>query len=840
MGASGSSRVWRLTGTVKQKVQELFGMEDPLKAVPQQKKEAVSYWTLNVTILKALLHHSEDYFSENDCFVMLSLPTATAKICSTKTVSNSKNPEWNETFTIRVPVQLKNILEIKLWDQDRLNSDDLISTVLFDIRSLTVGEKLMKVFTLNCEVKYCETSIRPTITGHIHILLLNVLQRKDELQVDFELLESQETPNEYVTNGILMAAPLAVLDISVDEQLSSGCIEGKVLKVRGAFQENQTINSQESQKLSFYINRDLETELGLAPHDDEPSSAVPMETSISLPPLSAINTHTVFLGVDEEKLALDLETRESKEEDLSVRLGCDIPPQEKEYLKKRSVIVAPALEKILGLSCPLESGKVPNIAVVVSGGGSRAMTGLLGSLRALKDIGVLDATTYITGVSGSTWTMTALYQEARWSQQDINTFISAAREQLTKSMLSLLSPDKLLYYKQEMSQKEDEGHLVSLVDMFGLIFEQLAFGKKVTSTLSEQQMAVSEGQNPFPIYTAVNVKEEINGCQTEAEWCEFTPYEVGLQKYGAYVRTEDFGNKFFLGHIIKKLPEVRIPFLIGIWSSIFSMTVAQLWKHVTGLHAPWKPDVSEIEVDCGPSPADMQILTPLPKSDALLTDFFTDRPVIAEIYNFIHGLFLRWNYSENSNFNGWKETHQDGFPNKLTPSDATLRLMDSGLDINMGCPPVLRPERDVDVIISLSYSWNPQNFFKVLEKTVAYCKDHDIPFPSTNFASLEPQKEMYILEDEENPKAPIVIHFPLVNDTYKDFKRPGVKRETEEEIKAGKVDVSSSDSPYTTSNLTYSEEDYDALVDLTTYNILNNKESIYKVLHKGLLRKTSM
>ena len=156
------------------------------------------------------------------------------------------------------------------------------------------------------------------------------------------------------------------------------------------------------------------------------------------------------------------------------------------------------------------------------------------------------------------------------------------------------------------------------------------------------------------------------------------------------------------------------------------------------------------------------------------------------------------------------ETHINAFPNQLTPSDSTLRLIDSGHAINIGCVPVLRPERDVDLIISLSYSWEPehilrvnrmrrrssgtQNYvswmsfininhtlwscpiYQVLEKTAAYCKDHDIPFPNADFASLEkePQKEFYIFEDKENPKAPIVVHFPLVNVTYKHFKHPGM------------------------------------------------------------------
>jgi len=58
-------------------------------------------------------------------------------------------------------------------------------------------------------------------------------------------------------------------------------------------------------------------------------------------------------------------------------------------------------------------------------------------------------------------------------------------------------------------------------------------------------------------------------------------------------------------------------------------------------------------------------------------------------------------------------------------------------------------------------------------------------------------------------------------------------------MRAGEVDVSSNNSPYLTKNFTYSEEDYEALVDLTTYNILNNKESILDALRKAVERRAS-
>lgn len=49
------------------------------------------------------------------------------------------------------------------------------------------------------------------------------------------------------------------------------------------------------------------------------------------------------------------------------------------------------------------------------------------------------------------------------------------------------------------------------------------------------------------------------------EWLEFSPYEVGFPKYGAYIRSEHFGSKFFMGHLMKEIPESRLCFLEGSW-----------------------------------------------------------------------------------------------------------------------------------------------------------------------------------------------------------------------------------------------------------------------------------
>lgn len=56
------------------------------------------------------------------------------------------------------------------------------------------------------------------------------------------------------------------------------------------------------------------------------------------------------------------------------------------------------------------------------------------------------------------------------------------------------------------------------------------------------------------------------------------------------------------------------------------------------------------------------------------------------------------------------DTHPDAFPNTLTPTDPVLSLVDAGLALNSGFPPVVRSHRHADVILSLNYSWELDQF----------------------------------------------------------------------------------------------------------------------------------
>jgi hypothetical protein len=71
-----------------------------------------------------------------------------------------------------------------------------------------------------------------------------------------------------------------------------------------------------------------------------------------------------------------------------------------------------------------------------------------------------------------------------------------------------------------------------------------------------------DGASPFPLYTCLHAKKDVPASEFH-EWIEFSPYEIGLPKYGVSVKTEDFGSRFYIGSIIEKYPEPRLTYLQG-------------------------------------------------------------------------------------------------------------------------------------------------------------------------------------------------------------------------------------------------------------------------------------
>lgn len=48
-----------------------------------------------------------------------------------------------------------------------------------------------------------------------------------------------------------------------------------------------------------------------------------------------------------------------------------------------------------------------------------------------------------------------------------------------------------------------------------------------------------------------------------SEWLEFSPYEIGIPRYGTFMKTEFFGSKFFCGKLVAAYPEPPLHYLQG-------------------------------------------------------------------------------------------------------------------------------------------------------------------------------------------------------------------------------------------------------------------------------------
>uniref|UniRef100_A0ACB8G484 Uncharacterized protein n=1 Tax=Sphaerodactylus townsendi TaxID=933632 RepID=A0ACB8G484_9SAUR len=459
----------------------------------------------------------------------------------------------------------------------------------------------------------------------------------------------------------------------------------------------------------------------------------------------------------------------------------------------------------------------------------RALTSMYAHMLTIQELDILDCVSYITGLSGTTWTMSKLYDDANWSKKNLQELITDARRHVKKNkFLASFAPERLKYYLKELKQRHQEGYNISFTDLWGLIIEAMLRDGENPHKLTDQQLALTHGQNPLPVYLCISVKEKLSN-RDFREWLEFTPYEIGFQKYGAYIHAEHFGSEFFMGHLLKKIPESRICFLEGIWSSVFSVNIMDGWFMSISSDDFWqrwtRDRITDIDdyvlyTDVDKLPTRME--TPPDSLASTFQDIIMWRPAVTKVPNFLKGCLMHNEYLE-SPFAKWKDCDLDSFPNQLTGAEDHLYLVDNAFAFDSSYPPLMRPERKVDVIIHLNYSSGSQL--------------RGIPFPQ-NIPNDEEKavKECYMFGDQESPETPIVVLFPLVDDTFREYKAPGVKR-SPEEMEDGIIDITSTFGPYNINALRYSEENFDKLVKLSQYNILNNKDMMIGALRLAVERK---
>lgn len=396
-----------------------------------------------------------------------------------------------------------------------------------------------------------------------------------------------------------------------------------------------------------------------------------------------------------------------------VRVSKDLCPDEKAFIRRRKQYTTRALSNYLHIPIhEIDPRDVPTIAISGSGGGLRALVAGTSSYLSAQEAGLFDVATYTAGVSGSCWLQALYYSNLCGRRHDgiiehlkrrIGTHIAYPPSFL--ELLTRAPTNKYLLSGFIEKLKGDPDADFGIVDAYGLLLaarllvprDELGVDFR-DLRLSNQRSYLADGQNPLPIYAAVrheipveevrNEDKNAKGKTTDAikdrakkeawfQWFEFSPYELWCEELEAGIPSWSIGRHFSKGRSLVledgvSLPELGIPYMLGIWGSAFCATLAHYYKEV-------RPIIKGLAGFGG------------------IDDLVEERNEDLIKLHPIHP--------------GAVPNYALGLESQLPPScprsihsDRYLELMDAGMSCNLPLYPLLRNGRDVDIIVCFDAS----------------------------------------------------------------------------------------------------------------------------------------
>jgi phospholipase A2 len=420
--------------------------------------------------------------------------------------------------------------------------------------------------------------------------------------------------------------------------------------------------------------------------------------------------------------------------DAKVRVSGDLCKEEYAFLQKRKQHVVRALATYLDLKEEdVHPDDVPTIAMCGSGGGLRALVAGTSSYLSSQEAGLWDCVTYTAGVSGSCWLQTLYFSSMAGQSHHrlidhlkhrLGTHIAYPPDAL--KLVTSAPTNKFLLSGFIEKLKGDPGATFGLVDIYGgLLAARLLVPNgdlDVQATdlkLSNQQVHLKHGKHPMPIYTAVRHEIPVEEIVQEAardevglkekakekakkeawfQWFELSPYEVFCEEFGAGIPSYALGRPFEAGRnkLLDNglaLPELRTPLMLGIYGSAFCATLSHYYKEV-------RPLLSGVT---GFGGLDSMLEE---KND----DLIKVHPIEpATIPNFAYKM---------------QDRLPESCPESIHKTDH-LQLMDAGMSNNLPIYPLLRPGRNIDILVAFDASADIQkeNWLSVVD---GYAKQRGI------------------------------------------------------------------------------------------------------------------
>jgi cytosolic phospholipase A2 len=410
-----------------------------------------------------------------------------------------------------------------------------------------------------------------------------------------------------------------------------------------------------------------------------------------------------------------------------VRRGSDLSPQELAFLAKRKALVRDAFCEYMGLSsAEVNAEDVPTVAFGGSGGGYRAMIGLSGYSEEMKKTGLWNVLTYVSGVSGSCWALAAYYT---WSNTSMQKVIDHCKTRLHP--FHPLSPEAVREVLQApggpaqtlgpLVQKSKSGLKTVAMDLYsvfttGHLFLQQQYhqdGMQQPTTADQTTKSpiwmkwtsaskhLQEATEPLPILTAVRHErpwknwvdkehpfkepdphdnEHQQADDAWFQWFEISPYEIGCDELQAWCPTWGFARPFEHGRSTMQLPEQSLALLLGLCVSAPAGPMTSYLATIKRMlpHGFLGNSIQEVTRGMAARLWGKQG-----------TEEFTSR----------HPLHA--SNERNFMFKLTESEPEEGQPIENSPR---IHLIDSGMDNNCPTYVMLRPRREVDVILNLDAS----------------------------------------------------------------------------------------------------------------------------------------
>lgn len=320
-----------------------------------------------------------------------------------------------------------------------------------------------------------------------------------------------------------------------------------------------------------------------------------------------------------------------------VREANSLSPSESSWIKSRDQVTRPILIDWLSKSnlsnfdaSSFLSNQTIHVGLAFSGGGYRAMLAGAGQLAALDNRtrnstsqghlgGLLQASTYLAGLSGGNWLVGSIA---------VNNFTSVEALQADDTLWdldhSLIDPSGYNIFGDadywdtiitDAEDKQDAGYNISLTDLWGRglgyqMFNASEGGQNLSYTSIRDTDPFTSHQMPFPIHVTDYRAIGQTIIDTNSTVFEFNPFEIGSWDPNIYSFTDlkYIGSKVYDGS-----PNTSVcvngydnaGFMIGTSATLFNQFILQL--NSTGIGG-WAYDIIEdILKDIGKSDDDVAI-----------------------------------------------------------------------------------------------------------------------------------------------------------------------------------------------------------------------------------------